>query len=130
MLYLWIAAGSALGGLLRVLLAEAVMASAGGFPWGTVLANLLGSLLVGVAVAAVAADGRPFAFTTAGQIVIAGVLGGFTTFSAFSVQTLGLLQQGAAGAALLNIGLSVVGGLAATAVGYALGSAAFGPGAA
>jgi len=81
------------------------------FPLGTFLVNVLGCLVAGVIAGAVerrdlfSADARVFLF--------AGVLGGFTTFSAFGVETVFLLRRGHAGVALAYVALSVVGGLAA-----------------
>jgi fluoride exporter len=124
MQYLWIAVGSGVGGWLRVAITDWAAGLGGGvFPWGTIAVNLLGSLLIGLAAALVGADGRPFAYSPAGQFLMTGVLGGFTTFSAFSIQTLGLLQQGDWGAAFLNVFFSVTVGLALAAVGFALGTA-------
>lgn len=116
-----IAVGSALGGVLRHALTEAVgraAGSAGAFPWGTVLVNLLGSVAIGVSVAAVSASWPgPWPPATR-HAVITGVLGGFTTFSAFSVQTMALLHQGALAAAAVNVVVSVGLGLAGCWTGY------------
>ncbi len=102
-----IAGGSALGGVARHLLTEAVTQMAGaGFPWGTLLVNVLGSGVIGAAAAlsAGSASWTPLARHAA----MTGVLGGFTTFSTFSVQTMALLQQGQLGAATANVLLSVL----------------------
>jgi len=109
-----IAAGSACGGVGRHVLTEAVArAAGGGFPWGTLLVNVFGSAAIGVLTAMVDA-GAPVAWTPAVRhAAITGLLGGFTTFSAFSVQTLALLQQGQPGAAAANLVLSVLLGVAA-----------------
>lgn len=114
-----IAAGSALGGVSRHLLTEAVVRLAGaGFPWGTVLVNVSGSLAIG-ALAALVNSGAPVSWSmTARHAAITGVLGGFTTFSTFSVQTLALLQQGQLGAAAANVVLSVLLGVAGCWAGF------------
>lgn len=114
-----IAGGSAAGGVLRHLLTETVTRVAGpGFPWGTVLVNVSGSIAIGV-LAAMVSGGTPLAWSAAARhATMTGVLGGFTTFSTFSVQTLSLLQQGHWGAATANVALSVVLGLAGCWVGY------------
>ncbi len=123
MQYLWIAVGSGVGGWLRVAGTDWMAALTGpDFPWGTIAINVAGSLLIGLLAALTGADGRPFAYSPAGQFLMTGVLGGFTTFSAFSIQTFGLLQQGDVGGAMLNVFLSVTVGLAATAAGFAFGS--------
>ena len=89
-------------------------------PWGTLLANLAGGLLIGVAVAW---------FTRHPQLdpawrlfAITGFLGALTTFSSFSIESLGMLQRGAFGLALAHTGLHVFGSLAAAAIGYRLAS--------
>lgn len=108
-----IAVGSAAGGVLRHVTTEAVTRLAGaGFPWGTLIVNVTGSLVMGVCLGlwtlAVPAPWSPVARHAA----MTGVLGGFTTFSAFSLQTMGLLQQGhwtaAAANAVASVGLSVL----------------------
>jgi len=93
--WLAIALGSAMGGVARQSLTEAVTLLAGsGFPWGTWLVNVLGSGAIG-AVAAATANGWPAAWSATGRhAVMTGVLGGFTTFSTFSMQVVGLCQQG------------------------------------
>lgn len=96
-----IALGSALGGVMRQGLTEAVtLLVGGGFPWGTWMVNVLGSGAIGL-VAAAAANGWPGAWSATGRhAVMTGVLGGFTTFSTFSIQVVGFCQQGRWGEAL------------------------------
>ena len=80
------------------------------FPYGTLIVNLSGCLLIGAAWQAAAAQSwNPDVRVAA----IAGFLGGFTTYSAFNQETLLLLQSGATGAAVVNIAATLVGGLAA-----------------
>lgn len=113
-----VAAGSAVGGVARHLLTEAVTRIVGaGFPWGTVAVNVSGSLAIGVltALAGSSVDGPP----VWRHAVITGVLGGYTTFSAFSVQTVALLQQGQTAAAFMNVGVSVAVGVVACWAGFA-----------
>jgi fluoride exporter len=115
-----IALGSALGGVARNGLSAWVAQRAGDtFPWGTLAVNVLGSLVVG-ALAAVGDSPRWGLSVEARQFLMIGLLGGFTTFSAFSLQTLRLIQEGdwarVAGNVLLSVGL----GLAAAALGYRL----------
>lgn len=115
-----VAVGSAAGGVARHLLTEAVVRLAGqGFPWGTLLVNVSGSLAIGVltALAAAAMPAWPVVWRHA---AVTGVLGGFTTFSTFSVQTITLLQQGQWLAAAFNVALSVGLGLAACWAGFAM----------
>ena len=107
--YAWIALGSALGGVARYWCSGFVAARFGEtFPWGTVLVNVLGSFLIGLVAALTAPDGRLLVGAHARQFIMLGVLGGFTTFSSFSLQTLNLLHAGEWGRALANVGASVV----------------------
>ena len=106
-LYLWIALGSALGGMARFW-CTGVMARLIGetFPWGTLFVNVLGSLIIGIFATLTAPDGRMFVDQTIRQFVMIGFLGGYTTFSSFSLQTLALAQEDewlyAGGNAILN----------------------------
>jgi CrcB protein len=88
------------------------------FPWGTWAVNLVGCLLIGVAAAALgAADvGREVRL-----FLVVGVLGAFTTFSTYSLDTLSLVAEGNGALALLNAAGSVVAGLALVWAGRALG---------
>lgn len=125
--YLLIGLGSAIGGVARAGAATAVTRLlGGGFPWGTILVNITGSALIGLVAALPAVDGRPFLETPTGQFLAVGICGGYTTFSAFSLQTLALLQQGRLLAAAGNVALSLVACLLAVWAGYALGSLARG----
>ena len=84
----------------------------GGFPFGTVIANLAGCLIIGVVAGVMLA--RPGALDSDARLfLVVGVLGGFTTFSAFGLDTLTLIRDQSAGAALLNVGLQVGIGLLA-----------------
>lgn len=85
------------------------------WPWGTLLVNAAGGLLMGL-LAARLAPGTPAAW-----FLMTGALGGFTTFSAFSLDALRLWGEGRAGLAALYVGLSVALSLAACAGGLALG---------
>jgi CrcB protein len=118
--YLWIAAGSALGGIARFW-CSGVIARAFGetFPWGTLLVNVSGSLLIGIIAALTGPDGRIFIGSTTRLALMAGFCGGYTTFSSFSLQTLSLIQDGEWWLAGANIVLSVVACLVAVWAGYA-----------
>jgi fluoride exporter len=103
MAYVWIALGSALGGMARHAVGGWALNVWGpAFPWGTLIVNILGSLMIGVIATTVQGNEQTRLF------LAVGLCGGFTTFSAFSLQTLNLLQGGAYSAAASNIGLSVV----------------------
>ena len=122
--YLWIAIGGALGSVSRYWMNEAFSQRAQTFPLGTLVVNVLGSFIIGVLAALTLSGGRlsaeSRAFTT--QFLMVGVCGGFTTFSAFSLQTLNLLREREWLYAGGNVLLSVVLCLVATGLGYALGS--------
>jgi fluoride exporter len=121
--YVWIAAGSALGGVARYWLSGVVARLFGEtFPWGTLLVNVSGSLLIGVIAALTAPEGRFFVGSTSRLALMAGLLGGYTTFSSFSLQTLALLQDGDWWRAGANIVLSVLLCLLAVWAGYAAAS--------
>jgi CrcB protein len=94
-LYLWIAAGSALGGVARFALNEFVTDRVGrGFPWGTLLINALGSFAIGLFYTLTAPAGRWVVGEQGRIFFMVGICGGFTTFSAFSLQTLNLARDG------------------------------------
>lgn len=117
-LSLWVIAGSALGGLARYWLAILVAGALGqSFPWGTLLINVVGSLVIGLAGSAT--DAREHAAFRA--FLMVGVCGGFTTFSSFSLQTLELMQNGRPTSALAYVGLSVAVCLVAVWAGWHLG---------
>jgi CrcB protein len=94
-LYLWIALGSGLGGVARFALSGLVAHHFGEtFPWGTLIVNVIGSFIIGLFATLTDPDGRMFVSATSRQFVMTGVLGGFTTFSSFSLQTLTLVRDG------------------------------------
>ena len=108
-MYVWVAIGSALGGVGRYWCSGVVARHFGEtFPWGTIAVNVLGSFAIGFFATLTAPDGRLFIGAVPRQFVMAGVLGGYTTFSSFSLQTLNLLADGEWLKAGGNIGLSVV----------------------
>ena len=103
---LFIAAGGALGAVMRFMVSNAVYSVAGrDFPYGTLAVYVLGSLLMGALYVLLverlleAAEWRAF--------LLIGVLGAFTTFSTFSMETVALLEGGEPVRALMNILLSV-----------------------
>ena len=107
--YIAVAVGSALGGMGRYWCSGIVARLMGEtFPWGTLIINILGSLVIGLFGTLTGPDGRMFVGTTARQFVMIGICGGYTTFSSFSLQTLNLMNDGEWLRAGANIGLSVV----------------------
>jgi CrcB protein len=112
-----VALGAAVGALLRWGTGLALNGLWGGFPIGTLLVNALGGLLIGVAMVWFARSPDELLRL----LLVTGVLGGFTTFSSFSAESLGLLQRGDVGLALLHSAAHLFGALACCALGYALG---------
>ena len=107
--YLWVMLGSALGGGARYWCSGIVARMFGEtFPWGTLLINVTGSLVIGFFNTITGPDGRLLVATTARQFVMIGICGGYTTFSSFSLQTLSLARDGEWFRAGGNIVLSVV----------------------
>ena len=102
--------GGAIGAGLRHLVGQAALARFGpGFPWGTLTVNLAGGLLIGLIAGWFVRHG---ATETARLFLVVGILGGFTTFSAFSLETYLMLQRGEFGVAASYVGTSVVGSVA------------------
>lgn len=124
--------GSGLGGLARWWLAGWIGGKTGpAFPWGTLVVNVTGSLLIGLFAGLTAPEARFAAPVWVRQLVMVGFFGGYTTFSAFSYQTLELAHLGQWGRAGANVILSVGLSLAAVALGHALAgpwASARGPG--
>ena len=117
---LFIALGSALGGVARYWVSGWVAGWVGEtFPWGTLVVNVVGSAIIGV-LAAFGDSARLGLPAEARLFLMVGVLGGFTTFSSFSLQTLRLMQDGDWLRAAGNVLLSVAVCLVAVAVGYRL----------
>jgi CrcB protein len=122
--YLWIALGSALGGMARFACSNLAAGWFGpSFPWGTLIINILGSFVIGFFGTLTGPDGRLLVPGDARQFVMVGVCGGYTTFSSFSLQTLTLVQEGDVLRAGLNVGASVVLCLLSVWLGYAAAAA-------
>lgn len=116
---LWIAAGGALGSVLRALAGWALADRA---PLATLIVNVAGSLLIGWLMGRLALW-DPASASSGQALLVVGFCGGFTTFSTFSWQTLEQIQRGAWGAAALNVLLSITLCLAAVWLGFRLGRA-------
>lgn len=108
--------GGGLGAMSRFLLTTALAGKLGNFPLGTLTANLIGSLFMGLVIGLLA--GR---YESVRLFVAVGFLGGFTTFSSFSAETLSLIQSGQIFTAAANVIVSVVAGLVACFIGLKLG---------
>ena len=123
MAYLWVAIGGGLGSVARFACSGLAARWAGlGFPWGTLLVNVAGSFAIGLLASLASPDGRPLLGTDARAFLIVGMLGGFTTFSSFSLETLTLARNGAMGAAGAYITASMLLCLAAAWLGFASAS--------
>jgi len=97
----------ALGAVIRFLVARLVAT-----PWAVLVVNMVGSLVGGVVIGATSGDLR--------VILLTGFCGGLTTFSSFTVETVQLVLEGRARKALLSVGLNLVLGVGAAALGFAL----------
>ena len=97
------------------------------FPWGTLAVNVVGSFAVGLVYFACGPDSPWVVSATTRQFLLAGLLGGFTTFSSFSIQTMTLLRDGELFAAGVNVVGSVVVGLLAAFAGDVLARALWMP---
>lgn len=112
-----VAAGGALGASLRYLVASMTHGIFGhDFPYGTLVVNVIGSLIIGYML--VLLPEQEGAVPIVRLLLITGVLGGFTTYSAFSVETLQLMQDGHLTKAGLNIGITLVSCILAVWAGY------------
>ena len=112
-----IALGGAAGSVARHLLGSWVATRTTGIPWGTLVVNVTGSLLLGFVARSLA--GRPHSPALAAALTV-GFCGGYTTFSAFSLETVLLLERGAWARALLYALASVALCVGGAAVGVAL----------
>ena len=111
-----VALGSALGGVLRWAVQLWLNARWAGFPLGTLLVNGVGGLLVGVALVWFARTPNELLRL----LLVTGILGGLTTFSAFTGESLTLLQRGDMGWALAHSAAHLLGSLACCAIGFRL----------
>ena len=112
-----VGAGAAVGAWLRWALSYWLNPRLASLPLGTLSANLVGGYLIGVAVAVFAV--HPALPPTWRLVVVTGFLGGLTTFSTFSAESVALLQAGQWSAALLHTALHLAGSIAATFAGLA-----------
>lgn len=109
--YLLVGLGGGLGAMSRYGVGQLVAA-----PWGTLAVNVIGSFLMGVLFASLATDAQK-------MLLGVGFLGGFTTFSAFSLDAVGLAQDGRLGLAMLYVSVSVGVSIIALLLGIVLGRA-------
>jgi CrcB protein len=116
---LWIGLGSALGGMGRYWLSGLIATRVGEtFPWGTLVVNVSGSLLIGFLATLTSPEGRFWLTPKTRLFFMSGICGGYTTFSSFSLQTLDLAREGDWFKASANIVLSTALCLLAAWVGH------------
>ena len=127
MMYLWVALGSALGGVARHLVGLAGADLVGAtFPWATIVINATGSFVIGL-FAVISGTDSPYLIPTKIRVfVMVGICGGYTTFSAFSLQSFLLIREGHAFAAAANVILSMLLCLMSVWLGHAAGNALIG----
>jgi fluoride exporter len=122
-IYLWIAIGSALGGVGRFACSRYMALRFGEtFPWGTVIVNVTGSFVIGFFATMTGPDGRLIVAPEFRLFVMVGICGGYTTFSSFSLQTLELVRNRDFAEAAANVLLSVLLCLLAVWLGYVAAS--------
>jgi CrcB protein len=121
--YLWVAFGGALGSVARYAFAGIGVRLLGAtFPWSTLFVNVTGSFMIGLFAALTSAGGKPVVTGDARAFLLIGVLGGFTTFSSFSVETLNLARTGQLLAAAGNVAGTVLLCLAGVWLGHVAGA--------
>ncbi len=116
---LLVGVGGPIGGASRFVVSDAVGLRWGTtFPWGTLVVNVTGALLIGVFVGFARVYAGAFDGPLTRDLIITGVLGGYTTVSSFSLQTINLVLDRRAGLAVLNVIASTTLCLIAVALGY------------
>jgi CrcB protein len=117
--YIAVMAGAAVGGLLRYVVASAVLERFGGrFPLGTLAVNVSGCFLIGLSMTILTERTNPH--LNWGLFLVTGVLGGYTTFSTFGWETLQAVRQGNPAMAVANALVSVLAGYLAVWLGIIL----------
>jgi CrcB protein len=111
-------AGGALGTFARYAVSILALPISRGLPWGTIIINITGSLVIGFFSTLTLAGGRFPISDNVRLFVIVGFCGGYTTFSSFSLQTLELLRMGSVVRACINVAASIVLCIGAVAFGH------------
>ena len=114
-----VGAGSFIGGIARYLVSLAMKGISKGFPWATLLVNLLGCLIIGLLWGFLSRNASES--TSWGLFLTVGLCGGFTTFSTFSKEALTMLQTGQIWGFASYIAISILAGIALVALGYYIG---------
>ena len=119
--YISVVLGSLIGAVARFLVSVLSVSQFGdAFPWGTLFVNVTGSFAIGFYAALTGPGGRLYASQRQRLFVMVGFCGGYTTFSAFSLETLRFVQSGKATTALVYLVVSAVTWIASVWMGYAL----------
>jgi CrcB protein len=119
--YISVALGSIVGAVARFLVSVLFVSQFGdGFPWGTLFVNVTGSFVIGFYAALIGPDGRLFVSARQRLFVMVGICGGYTTFSAFSLETLRLVQSGKAQTAFAYLLVSAITWISSVWIGHAL----------
>ena len=111
-----VGAGSFIGGIARYIVSLAMKGISKGFPWATVLVNLIGCLIIGLLWGFLSRNASES--TSWGLFLTVGLCGGFTTFSTFSKEALVMLQAGQTWNFISYVTLSILAGIALVALGY------------
>ena len=120
-LYALVGLGAAIGGVGRMLVSLAALELAyPGFPWGTLVANVVGSFAIGLYATLTEPGGRLMASARLRQFVVAGLCGGFTTFSVFSLESVQFLAAQNYATAAAYMGASAISWLIAVWLGFAI----------
>ena len=114
-----VGAGSFIGGIARYLVSLVMKGISKGFPWATLLVNLLGCLIIGLLWGLLSRNASEI--TSCRLFLTVGLCGGFTTFSTFSKEALTMLQTGQIWGFANYIALSILAGIALVALGYYIG---------
>ena len=114
----WVGLGSCLGGTARYLISAMMKPLGSGFPWGTLTVNLAGCLLIGLLCGLFQRNGS--SESAMALFCTVGLCGGFTTFSTLSREAFVMLQSAQYGLLVAYVSISLVAGVALTALGYLL----------
>jgi CrcB protein len=119
--YISVALGSMVGAVARFLASVLFVSQFGDrFPWGTLFVNVTGSFMIGFYAALTGPDGRLLVGARQRLFVMVGICGGYTTFSAFSLETLRLVQSGNVQTALVYLFVSAITWITSAWIGHAL----------